>query len=52
MHQLALEAQAICKELVEAGALELSEDDLDKAAGGLTLLSPEYAYYFGEPIPH
>ena len=34
LHLLALEAQAICKELVEAGALELSEDDLDKVAGG------------------
>ena len=34
LHQLALDAQAICKELVNAGALELSEDDLDKVAGG------------------
>ena len=28
------EINAIAKELVEAGAIELSEDDLDKAAGG------------------
>ncbi len=34
LHQLALEAQAICKELVEAGAAVLSEEDLDKVAGG------------------
>ena len=34
LHQLALEAQAICKELVEAGAIELSDDDLDNVAGG------------------
>jgi hypothetical protein len=34
LHQLAVEAQAICKELVEAGAIELSDDDLDKVAGG------------------
>ena len=28
------EAKALYDELVEAGAIELSEDDLDKAAGG------------------
>ena len=28
------EMKAIYDELVEAGAIELSEDDLDKAAGG------------------
>ena len=28
------EINAIHQELVEAGAIELSEDDLDKAAGG------------------
>ena len=30
------EMKAIYDELVEAGAIELSEDDLDKAAGGTT----------------
>ena len=39
LHQLAVEAQAICKELVEAGAMELSDDDLDQAAGGIIPLS-------------
>lgn len=34
LHLLALEAQAICKELVEAGALPLDDNDLDEAAGG------------------
>ena len=29
------EMKAIYDELVEAGAIELSDDDLDKAAGGL-----------------
>lgn len=35
LKQLTVEAQAICKELVEAGAIELSEDDLDQVAGGI-----------------
>lgn len=30
--------KAIYDELAEAGAIELSEDDLDKAAGGIPLL--------------
>lgn len=34
LHLLALEAQAICKELVEAGAWPLDDNDLDEAAGG------------------
>ena len=34
LKQLAEEVKALTKELVEAGAIELSEDDLDKAAGG------------------
>ena len=42
LHQLALDAQAICKELVNAGALELSEDDLDNVAGG-------YPFFRGFP---
>ena len=29
------EMKALYEELVEAGAIELSDDDLDKAAGGL-----------------
>ena len=32
--------KAIYDELVEAGAIEISEDDLDKAAGGLPLFGP------------
>lgn len=31
---------AICKELVEAGVLELSENELDKVNGGLPLFGP------------
>jgi hypothetical protein len=38
LHQLAEEAQAICKELVEAGAIELSEEELGQAAGGTNWL--------------
>ncbi len=34
LKQLVEEVKALTKELVEAGAIELSEDDLDKAAGG------------------
>ena len=35
--------KAIYDELVEAGAIEISEDDLDKAAGGARdSLSPEW----------
>ena len=41
LHQLAAEAQAICKELVEAGAMELSDDDLDQATGGTDPLRHE-----------
>ena len=35
LKQLAMEAQAICKELVEAGAMEMSEDELNQVAGGI-----------------
>ena len=35
LKRLAAEAQQLKNELVEAGAIELSDDDLDKAAGGL-----------------
>ena len=38
--QLAEEVKALTKELVEAGAIELSEDELDKASGGFP--SPFY----------
>ena len=34
LRQLAKETQIICKELAEAGVIELSEDDLDEATGG------------------
>ena len=38
------EMKAIYDELAEAGAIELSEDDLDKAAGGLSVV--------GDIVPH
>ena len=38
LKRLAAEAQQLKNELVEAGALPLDEDDLDKAAGGLPYL--------------
>ena len=38
LKQLSEQAKRLKDELVEAGAIELSEDDLDKAAGGLALL--------------
>ena len=41
LKQLAKEAQQLKNELVEAGAWPLSDDDLDKAAGGLPLFGPE-----------
>ena len=34
LKQLAEEAEQLKNELVEAGAIELSEDDLDQATGG------------------
>ena len=34
LQQLAEEVNALTKELVEAGAIELSDEDLEKAAGG------------------
>ena len=45
LKQLAEEVNALTKELVEAGAIELSEEDLDKAAGGflnLTTVTPPW----------
>ena len=38
LKQLAEEVNALTKELVEAGAIELSEEDLDKASGGFLCL--------------
>ena len=34
LKQLAEEAEALTKELMEAGAIEIPEEDLDKVAGG------------------
>ena len=44
LKQLAEEVKALTQELAEAGAIELSEDDLDKAAGGLSVV--------GDIVPH
>ena len=38
LKQLTEEMSALTKELVEAGAIELSEEDLDKATGGLQVV--------------
>ena len=35
LKQLTSEAQAICKELVEAGAIEMSDDELSQVSGGV-----------------
>ena len=45
LKQLAEEVKALTKELVEAGAIELSEDDLDKAAGGFKIDNPNDRYH-------
>ena len=45
LKQLAEQAEVIYKELVEAGAIELSEDDLDKAAGGFKIYNLNDRYY-------
>lgn len=37
LQQFSEQAKALYDELVEAGAIELSEDDLEKAAGGFGL---------------
>ena len=39
LKQLAEEVKTLKDELVEAGAMELSDDDLDQAAGGIIPLS-------------
>ena len=40
LKQLTEEVNALSKELVEAGAIEMSDDDLDAVSGGDTPLSP------------
>ncbi len=44
------EVKALYDELVEAGAIELSDDALDQAAGGL--LPGEVSYRPHTPVPH
>ena len=41
LEQLNAEAQQIQEELAAAGAIELSEDDLDHAAGGVLQKKPK-----------
>ena len=43
LKQLAEEVKALKDELMEAGAMELSEDDLDTAAGGIRY-ADQYEY--------
>ena len=43
------EINAITNELVEAGAIELSEADLDKATGGAHIIIPGQEGYFYQP---
>ena len=45
LQQLTEQAKAIVEELTEAGALPLSEDDLDQAAGGIN-----WDYIYGKKI--
>ncbi len=49
LKQLAEEVKALTRELVEAGVIELSEDDLDQAAGGGLSLKP-HCYEIPDPI--
>ena len=42
LKQLAEQAKTLYDELVEAGAIELSDDDLDQAAGGFN-----FSFKFG-----
>ncbi|MBQ6745464.1 MAG: hypothetical protein IJR07_00225 [Bacteroidaceae bacterium] len=41
LKQLAEEVKALTKELVEAGVIEISEEDLEKVAGGYPPHRPE-----------
>ena len=51
LKQLAEEVKALKDELVEAGAIELSEDDLDQAAGGY-FIDPSYNPFNRTPMPN
>ena len=48
LKQLAEEVKALTQELAEAGAIELSEDDLDNATGGAGIC-PEIYFMIPEP---
>ena len=41
LKQLAREVRQLQEELAEAGAIELSDDDLEQAAGGIPLFAPK-----------
>ena len=45
LQQLTEQAKALYDELVEAGVIELSDDDLDQAAGGIN-----WDYIYGKKI--
>ena len=45
LKQLAEEVKQLHDELVEAGAIALSEEDLDKAAGGIDFPDPRRPQY-------
>ena len=51
LKQLAEEAQQLKNELVEAGAWPLSDDDLDKAAGGVSGQGWRPPKFRKDPIP-
>lgn len=51
LKQLAAEAQQLKNELVEAGAWPLSDDDLDKAAGGVSGQGWRPPKFRKDPIP-
>ena len=46
LKQLVEEARGIAKELEEAGVLELSEEDLKKAAGGVQKVNPSIPFTY------
>ena len=48
LKQLAEQMNGLTKELAEAGAIELSEEDLDKVAGGM----PQYVVVGGQGSDH
>ena len=51
LKQLAAEAKQLKDELVEAGALPMDDDDLDKAAGGGTGCEPPTSHDPINPVP-